>query len=424
MANDERTIEFVRRIIEAWLPRKVKYERIPDFSIKASYKGKQVFEYYFGKKDKRLFPIASVTKLFTSLLLLKMSAEGRMSLNDKVGKYLKWVPKRKRYVGNATIKSLMLHRAGIARDMYRPYLSNLDFPNKLKGISNDELKKQVKGFKYSNLGYAILGEIIEKISGKSYFECLKAEILEPLGLNSIRLVSDKDATGFNLIDNNLVKEIGPTKVDAITSAFGLVSSIDDLHKFFGILCGEKKILGVNLATDVFKEFYLAEGDDKYGLGLWKITGDNGDFHLSDGRLFGNQVAGGIDRKNRLVITARANMRTVNIFAIVFGIMDVFHRVINYPEYHFGRAKNIANHDGVYRSVFGDSVLCGCGNKIFIFEPEVNDPLRDGMHVTFSRDEYRITSASRSSQVEELIDFYKDGRKEMLRIGAVEYEKIR
>lgn len=97
-----------------------------------------------------VFAIASLSKQFTAVMILLQADQGKLSINDKVSKYLtEFQPKE---FENITIKELLNHTSGIS-----------DFGNGL-------LSKPGEKFNYSNKGYLLLGKIIEKVSGKSYDE--------------------------------------------------------------------------------------------------------------------------------------------------------------------------------------------------------------------------------------------------------------
>ncbi|MFK5958719.1 MAG: serine hydrolase [Lutibacter sp.] len=133
--------------------------------------------------------LGSITKQFTSMLILQLVEQGKLSLNGKVSDYLPEYPKKS---GNKiTIHHLLTHSSGIpeylmipnfikekSRDQYTPTEFMSFFKN------SPLLFTPGKEFSYSNSGYFLLGIIIEKVTGKSYEQVLQENIFTPLKMNN------------------------------------------------------------------------------------------------------------------------------------------------------------------------------------------------------------------------------------------------
>ncbi len=113
------------------------------------------------------FRLASVSKSFTALLVLQLVEQGRLSLDDALEKHLPGVVGGDRI----RIRHLLSHTAGL------PDFASLEQAMKLPrdGAPGERIN-------YSNIGYALLSRVIEKVSGRSYAGQLRAAILEPLGM--------------------------------------------------------------------------------------------------------------------------------------------------------------------------------------------------------------------------------------------------
>ena len=167
-------------------------------------------------KPEHMFRIASVSKLITAITIMKMKEFGLLDLDDRVfGKdgilndslYLDYKDRR---AENITIRNLLNHSAGwnrrfgdhlfmsqiISRQM------KVDLPVGSTDIIRFALSKRLhynpgSGTSYSNLGYVILGEIIEKISGIPYEDYVRQVILSPLGIQDMRIGKNLEAERFN-----------------------------------------------------------------------------------------------------------------------------------------------------------------------------------------------------------------------------------
>jgi D-alanyl-D-alanine carboxypeptidase len=121
----------------------------------------------------QLFQIGSITKSFNALILLQLRDEGKLDLHRPVLDYLPWLPVTTPY-GPITAHHLLTHSSGL--------------PDASSIFQSDPAARQVQGFApgghfhYCNLGFAILGQIIEKLDGRPWYQCLQARILTPLGM--------------------------------------------------------------------------------------------------------------------------------------------------------------------------------------------------------------------------------------------------
>jgi CubicO group peptidase (beta-lactamase class C family) len=139
-----------------------------------------------------LFQIGYITKSFTALIILQLHDEGKLDLHRPVLEYLPWLPVNTPY-GPITAHHLLTHSSGL------PDASNI--------FQSDPAARHVQGFApgahfhYCNLGFAILGQIIEKLDGRPWYQCLQARILNPLSMTQTAAVitinsSARSATGY------------------------------------------------------------------------------------------------------------------------------------------------------------------------------------------------------------------------------------
>ena len=151
-------------------------------SVLVADKGKIIFEkgYGFANLEWQIpnmpdtkFKIGSITKQFTSMLIMQLVEEGKLKLDEKVSEIIPNYPKEN---GNQiTIHNLLTHTSGIPNytdfpDFYNKVSRNYFSPEALVKIFWDKELEFEPGtkFNYSNSGYILLGYIIEKITGKPY----------------------------------------------------------------------------------------------------------------------------------------------------------------------------------------------------------------------------------------------------------------
>lgn len=190
------------------------------------------------------FRIASMTKSLTAMAILKLRDEGRLRLDDPIYLYIPAAKNMKRLTKDATpvtIKNLLTHSAGYPED--NPW------GDRQLANSDDELialyKKGISfsndpglGYEYSNLGFATLGYIIKKVSGKTYEDYITENILKPLGMTHTyweydKIPKDKLAHGYRWLDNKWVEQ--PLLHDGSYGAMGgLITTIEDWSKYMAV----------------------------------------------------------------------------------------------------------------------------------------------------------------------------------------------
>lgn len=209
-----------------------------------------------------LFPIASLTKQFTSAAILKLQEDKKLSIEDKIGDFIE-IPESMKSV---SITNLMNHTSGIPdywqNNIYNQQDSIYKFLNKqdkLQFAPNSE-------HQYCNSGYFLLGEIIESVTGKSYSEFLDEIVFKPLGMKNT-FVND----GAN-IDRAIGYDESWNRNDYLmtTADGGIISTVEDLYLWDKALF-DNKLLNINNKELMFKPSILNNGNRvNYGFG-WDIN---------------------------------------------------------------------------------------------------------------------------------------------------------
>ena len=189
------------------------------------------------------FRIASMTKSLTAMAILKLRDEGKLKLDDPAYLYIpemKGIHYLTKDATPVTIKNLLTHSAGYPED--NPWgdrqLADSDdqliaFYKKGVSFSNDP----GLGYEYSNLGFATLGYIIKKVSGKTYETYITDNILKPLGMTHTyweyaQVPKDKLAHGYRWLDGQWLEQ--PLLHDGSYGAMGgLITTIDDFAQIRG-----------------------------------------------------------------------------------------------------------------------------------------------------------------------------------------------
>jgi CubicO group peptidase (beta-lactamase class C family) len=213
------------------------------------------------------YQIASVTKTFTSTVVLKLVELKKMSLADKLSKYYKGFP----YGDSITIENLLTHTSGLRNlteedssitetDEQRivPYLKTLK-PDFAPGTN----------WHYSNSGYIILAYIIQKVSGISYWQAVHKYIFDPLqmlnsGFDFTHLTGNEKAIGYDVLTDSVKHRSAVTDSTVPFGAGAIYSTVIDMYKWHQGLQSYKIV-----DRDLMEKAYTPCALHNYGYG-WQI----------------------------------------------------------------------------------------------------------------------------------------------------------
>ena len=213
------------------------------------------------------FEIGSLTKQFTAACILQLVEEGKLSLEDKLSKFLPKFPK----ADSVTIHMLLNHTSGIAN-----YTAQLSFMNiATQHLGQDSMISFIAGksytaspgskFNYTNSGYFLLGYIIEKVSGLSYGNYLEKNIFSKLGMTNSLLnkpdsVLSMRAKGYD-VKGRKTANADYIAMDWPFSAGGIISTVDDMYKW------DRALYTGTVLNDASKQKMFTPGKGDYGYGF-------------------------------------------------------------------------------------------------------------------------------------------------------------
>ena len=278
-STDSQLKNSIKRIVTA----EAKYDLFSG-AVLVAEKGEIIYSAAFGLEDKAKniqnklttkFSLGSIGKTFTAVLIMQLIEQGKMNLSDTLEMYLPDFPypeKRK-----ISIFHLLTHSSGLGN-----YFTHKDYESKMQSLRHirdalplvfDQklLFQPGEKFEYSNSGMLVLGAILEKVSGMSYREYLKKQILVPTGMNDSGIFYPEEsvidrAIGYSKIDGNEYKVETEGEFPAFSDG-GLYSTVLDMLKYDRALY-ENRLLSQKTKETMFSK----TGPNKnYALG-WE-TGD-------------------------------------------------------------------------------------------------------------------------------------------------------
>jgi CubicO group peptidase (beta-lactamase class C family) len=224
------------------------------------------------------FEIGSITKQFTAALILMLVEDGKLNLDDKINRFFTNAPQK---WSDITIRHLLTHTSGLKNYTGLPGFEATRKLDAQKFVATIEVQpltgKPGDAFNYCNTGYNLLGYIIEKVTGKSYWEVLRARILDRLEMRAttsrdLRPIIEHRADGYEIENGKLVNR--DSDLTDVFSAGAIVSTIGDMVKWNASLDSGKLLSGASRGA-MWTGVTLNNGVKyPYGFG-WRLDEHNG-----------------------------------------------------------------------------------------------------------------------------------------------------
>jgi CubicO group peptidase (beta-lactamase class C family) len=353
---------FVTDSLDTYIKRGMANWQIPGLALAIIKDGKVVVSKGYGVRElsgknepvdeNTLFLIASNTKLFTGTALAKLEDEKKLSLNDKVTKYL---PDYKLYDPAATqlvtIRDLLCHRLGTKTfqgdfTFWNTNLSRAEIMNRMRLLKPSRQFRQDYG--YCNSGFVTAGEIIPKVTGQLWEQYVEATIVKPLGMtNTYMLTAGAEnrpnvarpyTTSFSgTIPGKLIR-LPYDQIDNLAPAGGIVSCVKDVSKWLlmqldsGRYEGKRvlpwsvlqKTRDANVMTSSRKSTVFPTHFSAYGLGVFMTDYAGRQTYWHTGGAFGFVTNTCFVPEEKLAITILTNQDNQPFFeALRYQILDAY-----------------------------------------------------------------------------------------------------
>ncbi|WP_374118939.1 serine hydrolase domain-containing protein [Streptomyces odontomachi] len=220
------------------------------------------------------YRIGSISKTFTAVLVMRLRDEGVLDLGDPLEKHLPDTG-----IGEATVAQLLSHNGGLAAEAPAPWWERT--PGSLRPTLGDVLGDEPfrhpvgRRFHYSNTGFTVLGELVERLRGAPWEEVLRREVLQPLGLDRTSVEPQSPHAGGWAVHPwaDVMMPEPAENLGLMTPAGGLWSTTGDLARFAAFLShGDDRVLGADSVREMRTPAAPSEASDvatgyAYGLGM-------------------------------------------------------------------------------------------------------------------------------------------------------------
>ncbi|GAA3993467.1 serine hydrolase [Mucilaginibacter dorajii] len=298
--------KFVKDSLDLYVSRALTNWRIPGVAVCIVKDGKVVLMKGYGIKElglpnlvdiNTLFMIGSNTKAFTATALAMLQVNGKLSLDDKVTKYIPEFKLENKFAGEqAIVRDLLCHRLGLQTfqgdfTFYNTNLTREEVINKLGQIKAPYPFRTKWG--YTNSAFLTAGQIIPKVTGKPWEVYLKESIFAPLGMgNTLALTAEMpkalNRTVPHTLNDGRLTAIPYCQIDGLAPAGAISSSVNDMSKWVLALLNNGKvgnrqvipeaaIQATRQPQDIVGNFHHLNGENSfelYGLG-WFIQDYSG-----------------------------------------------------------------------------------------------------------------------------------------------------
>jgi len=203
--------------VDAFVQAQLLEQRIPGVSLVVVKAGQVVYARGYGYANldtatpvrvEDRFEIGSITKPFAATAVMLLVEEGRMSLDDRIDRYIGPVPAA---WSGISVRHLLNHSSGLPGYPDATVYAALD---RNQTLSDEEMLARFKsyplefatgtGYLYSNVAYDIVGLIIKKVSGQAYGDFLQQRVFKPLGMDSARIMAPNESAAGNAVGYELV----------------------------------------------------------------------------------------------------------------------------------------------------------------------------------------------------------------------------
>lgn len=389
------------RYVEHWLAYQMRTTELPGCVIAIANGSELVFEHAFGVAElstgeplspRHRFRVASHSKSFTASALMLLREHGRLRLDDPLGQYVPDLPKP---LAAASIGQAMSHATGLVRDGSDcAHWDDLaPFPDRRR--LREEMERPLvlspgERMKYSNLGYGLLGLVIEAVTNEPFEVWISREVVTPAGLTEttpdfVAKTCEPFATGYSgKLPIGRRATASRNLTNALMPAAGFVSTARDLVRFYSQLdpVAAKSILSPASRRDMTRRHWKSLNSSSeyyYGLGLVVGSVEGHDYFGHTGGFYGFQSRTSVVPSLGMTVSVLINAVDGPAEGWVDGVVHILD--------HFAKAGSptaaVVDWNGRWWNAWGVVDLVPLGDLVLLAAPDSMTPFSDAPEITVS-----------------------------------------
>ncbi|WP_327638615.1 beta-lactamase family protein [Kribbella sp. NBC_00482] len=397
---------------DSWLAFNQRYQRVPGVQVAVYAEDAIAFSAAYGMADvendvpltdQHLFRIASHSKTFTGTAIFQLVEQGRLRLDDKVSQHVTEIVGTP--VGERTVRELLAHAGGVTRDSLDANWWQLSsaFPDRaqlldvLRAESSAVIAENER-FKYSNIGYGLLGLVVEAASGTPYNSYVQTAIVGKLGLSGLGPELDPSrlneyAAGYSALsyaDTRVPIEHVDTR--ALASATGFFGNARDLVTYFSAhLPGDNRLLSDKSKREMQHPLWATGADEKarYGLGLAVNKVGDREVFGHGGGYPGHITRTLVDPEHRIVVSVLTNAIDGPASQLAEGLF----RLLDLAESKDRGEGDLARFTGRFANLWGVTDFVVIGGRLYATDPSGPNPADEPQQLEADGDTLRVTGGN-------------------------------
>ncbi|MET7278342.1 serine hydrolase domain-containing protein [Kribbella sp. NPDC005582] len=398
---------------DRWLAFNQRYQRVPGVQAAVYADDTVAFSAAYGLADvendvplteQHLFRIASHSKTFTAVAIFQLAEQGRVRLDDTAGQHVTELVGTP--LGERTVRELLAHSGGVTRDSGEADWWQLatSFPDRdqllavLRNASAAVLPENDR-FKYSNIGYGLLGLIIEAAAGTSYNAFVQTGIVDKLGLTGLGPELDparlgEYSSGYSALSYSDARvPIDHVDTRALASATGFFGNARDLVTYFSAqFPGDDRLLSDRSKREMQHPLWQTARDDttRYGLGLQITKIGDRDYFGHAGGYPGHITKTFVDGSRRLALSVLTNAIDGPAAALAEAGLKLIDLASSTER---GDATGLDRFVGRYANLWGVTDIAVLGGRLYAIDPTNTDPSAEPQSLEADGDALRVTGGS-------------------------------
>jgi CubicO group peptidase (beta-lactamase class C family) len=376
--------------VDQWLDYRREFRDIPGLVVAIRHRDELLLSKAYGCANLEnrvamttghIFRVASHSKTFTATAIMQLVEQTRLRLDDRASATLPWL------TSEITIRQLLNHTSGITRDSRDADFWQIERPfpdrDELRQIASESLVLEPNlRFKYSNIGYGVLGLVIEAVTGAAYNQYVMDHIVQPLGLHDTGpdvdpVIADRLVTGYSRARFGLPRHAAPATIDtrALSPATGFYSTAADLAAYASAHCiGDHRLLTDASKREMQHAYWtIDQADEEYGLGFAVRTVGERRMVGHGGGFPGQSTRTLIDPDDQLVVVVFSNTNASD--GLAAPLADTIVKILDFSLQHAGDSQRaLGAFTGRFANAWSVADIAAFGKTLKALSPEADNPV--------------------------------------------------